>query len=133
MNAPKTILVVDEARSSREALACVLRNRGYRVDESQDGADALQRIVEEPPDLVILDAMLPRRSGIEICQSIKSENPPRKLPVILVTSITRTIGRNDHYWKEKTGADEFLSKPFAPQDLLSRIERLLASPDGPPR
>jgi two-component system sensor histidine kinase ChiS len=133
MNSPKTILVVDEARSSREALAGVLRNRGYRVNESEDGADALQRLLEEPPDLVILDAMLPRRSGIEICQSLKSENPPRKLPVILVTSITRTIGKNDRYWKDKTGADEFMSKPFAPDDLLSRIERLLASPGRPAR
>jgi len=133
MNAPKTILVVDEARSSREALAGVLRNRGYVVKESQDGAEALERLLEDPPDLVILDAMLPRRSGIEICQSIKSENRPRNLPVILVTSLTRTIGKNDHYWREKTGADEFLSKPFAPQDLLSRIDRLLANPMGPHR
>jgi len=119
------ILLVDDAPDTRVLLADLLRRRGYEVDESPDGADALRRVIQSPPDLVVTDALLPRRSGFDVCAEIKREESTRRIPVLIVTSITKTVGMSDDYWKRKSNADDFLSKPFEVPELVSRMELLL--------
>lgn len=121
----RRVLLVDDAPDTRVLLADLLRHRGYEVEESADGADALQRVAKSPPDLVITDALLPRRSGFEVCAEIKREERTRRIPVLLVTSITQTVGMSDDYWRRKSNADDFLSKPFEVPELVSRMELLL--------
>ena len=114
---PLVLVVEDEA-----ALATMLRynleKQGFRVEEAADGQEALTRISETPPDLVLLDWMLPVMSGIEVCRQIRRRAQTRDLPVIMVTARTED---QDAVRGLNTGADDYINKPFRPRELLARI------------
>ncbi|HEY6433020.1 MAG TPA: phosphate regulon transcriptional regulator PhoB [Acetobacteraceae bacterium] len=123
---PLVLVVEDEA-----ALATVLRynleKQGFRVEEAADGPEALSRIAEAAPDLVLLDWMLPAMSGLEVCRQIRRRPGTRELPVIMVTARTED---QDAVRGLNTGADDYITKPFSMDALLARIRALLrrASP-----
>ena len=118
---PLILIVEDEA-----ALATMLRynleKQGYRVEEAGDGQEALTRIAEVQPDLVLLDWMLPVMSGIEVCRQIRRRPATRDLPVIMVTARTED---QDAVRGLNTGADDYIGKPFNMDALLARIRALL--------
>jgi len=123
----KRILVADDSAHARGILVFLLRSRGYEVLESEDGEQALERARAEHPDLLILDAMMPRRSGFEVCAALRSDPELRGLPVVLLTA----LGPDAAALGAKAGADECISKPFGVKDLLARIEaRLAGGPRG---
>jgi two-component system alkaline phosphatase synthesis response regulator PhoP len=128
----KRILIVEDTKSIREIVAFMLRSKGYETLESGDGQDAEAKVRAEPPDLIVLDAMLPRKTGFDVCQSLKADDKLKRIPILMLTAITRDTGKSDEYWKEKSQADDFMSKPFKATELVERIERLLnaASPEG---
>ena len=123
---PLVLVVEDEA-----ALATMLRynleRQGYGVEEAADGQEALLRIAEARPDLVLLDWMLPSMSGIEVCRQIRRRPETRELPVIMVTARTED---QDAVRALNTGADDYIPKPFSMDALLARVRALLrrASP-----
>ncbi len=123
---PLVLVVEDEA-----ALATMLRynleKQGFRVEEAADGPEALNRIAEAAPDLVLLDWMLPAMSGLEVCRQIRRRPGTRELPVIMVTARTED---QDAVRGLNTGADDYITKPFSMEALLARIRALLrrASP-----
>jgi two-component system, OmpR family, phosphate regulon response regulator PhoB len=121
MSNPLVLVVEDEA-----ALATMLRynleKQGFRVDEAADGQEALTRIAEAPPDLVLLDWMLPVMSGIEVCRQIRRRPDTRDLPVIMVTARTDD---QDAVRGLNTGADDYITKPFNIDALLARMRALL--------
>ncbi len=125
---PLVLVVEDEA-----ALATMLRynleKQGFRVDEAADGQEALTRIAEEPPDLVLLDWMLPVMSGIEVCRQIRRRPDTRDLPVIMVTARTDD---QDAVRGLNTGADDYVTKPFNMDALLARVRALLRRAGGVP-
>ncbi len=125
----KRILVVDDTKSIREIVSYLLRSRGYDVIESADGLDAWEKATTEAPDLIVLDAMIPKKTGFEICEQLKKDERWRKIPVLMLTALTRDSDKSDEYWKEKSQADDFMSKPFKATDLVERILRLL-EPDA---
>ncbi len=118
---PLVLVVEDEA-----ALATMLRynleKQGFRVDEAADGQEALTRISENTPDLVLLDWMLPVMSGIEVCRQIRRRPNTRDLPVIMVTARTED---QDAVRGLNTGADDYITKPFNMDALLARMRALL--------
>jgi two-component system, OmpR family, phosphate regulon response regulator PhoB len=118
---PLVLVVEDEA-----ALATMLRynleKQGFRVEEATDGQEALTRIAEAQPDLVLLDWMLPRMSGLEVCRQIRRRSATRDLPVIMVTARTDD---QDAVRGLNTGADDYIAKPFSMDALLARIRALL--------
>ena len=118
---PLVLVVEDEA-----ALATMLRynleKQGFRVEEATDGQEALTRISETPPDLVLLDWMLPAMSGIEVCRQIRRRPATRDLPVIMVTART---DEQDAVRGLNTGADDYIAKPFSMDALLARMRALL--------
>jgi len=118
---PLVLVVEDEA-----ALATMLRynleRQGYRVEEATDGQEALLRIIETRPDLVLLDWMLPSMSGIEVCRQIRHRPETRDLPVIVVTARTED---QDAVRGLNTGADDYIIKPFNMDALLARMRALL--------
>ena len=128
----KRILVVDDTKSIREIVSYLLRSRGYDVIESADGLDAWEKATTESPDLIVLDAMIPKKTGFEICEQLKKDDRWRKIPVLMLTAVTRDSGKSDEYWKEKSQADDFVSKPFKAMDLVGRILRLLEPDAGKP-
>lgn len=130
---PRKILVVEDTKSIREIVAYLLKSRGYEVIESADGLDAWEKATTQDPDLIVLDAMIPKKTGFEICEQLKKDDRWRKIPVLMLTAITRDSGKSDDYWREKSQADDFMSKPFKAQELVDRILKLLGPepPAGP--
>lgn len=121
------ILVVEDEAALATMLRYNLERQGYRVDEAADGQEALLRIAETRPELVLLDWMLPTMSGIEVCRQIRRRPETRDLPVIIVTART---DETDAVRGLNTGADDYITKPFSMEALLARIRALLrrASP-----
>jgi two-component system phosphate regulon response regulator PhoB len=116
------VLVVEDEAAIATLLRYNLEKQGYRVAEASDGQEALTRIQEQQPDLVLLDWMLPRMSGIEVCRQIRRKPGTRDLPVIIVTARTED---HDAVRGLNTGADDYITKPFSIDSLLARIRALL--------
>ncbi len=121
----KRVLIVEDTKNIREIVAFMLRNRGYEVVEAADGNDGWAKATTLAPDLLVLDAMLPHKTGFEICADMKADPKWKDVPVIMLTAITRDTGKSDEYWREKSKADDFVSKPFKAAELVVRIEKLL--------
>ena len=99
-----------------------LMKEGFRVERAADGEEALLRITEETPDLVILDWMLPKVSGVEVCRQIRANVETRRTPVIMLTARSEEA---DKIRGLETGADDYVVKPFAMSELVARIRALL--------
>ena len=121
----KTILVVDDTKSIREIVAFMLRGRGYEVTEAGDGLDAREKIKAARPDLVVLDAMLPKLTGFDLCAELKADPDFKSMPILMLTAITKDTGKSDEYWRVKSQADDFMSKPFKATELVARVEKIL--------
>lgn len=127
----KRILIVEDSKNIREIVSLMLRNRGYEVIEAVEGNDGMKKAKQGGYDLVILDAMLPNVTGFDICNAIKADPKQKSTPVILLTAITQGSDKSDEYWKQKTRADDFMSKPFRVRELMDRIDKLMGTPGGP--
>ena len=120
--AKPTILIVEDEVPLLTLLRYNLEKQGFRVDEAGDGEEALLRVAEGRPDLVLLDWMLPAISGIEVCRQLRRRPGTRDLPIIMVTARTED---QDAVRALDTGADDYISKPFAMDSLMARIRALL--------
>jgi len=116
------ILVVEDEAALATLLSYNLEKAGFAVSVASTGEDALLALTEEPPDLVLLDWMLPHVSGIEICRRIRREPATRDLPVIMLTARTE---ESDRIRGLETGADDYVAKPFSPGELIARVRALL--------
>jgi two-component system phosphate regulon response regulator PhoB len=116
------VLVVEDEPALATMLRYNLEKQGFRVDEAGDGQEALTRIAEDRPDLVLLDWMLPLMSGIEVCRQIRRRPETRGLPVIMVTA---RVEDGDAVRGLNTGADDYITKPFSIEALLARMRALL--------
>ncbi len=124
-----TVLVVEDEPALMTMLRYNLEKQGFRVDEAADGQEALTRIAETPPDLVLLDWMLPVMSGIEVCRQIRRNPTTRDLPVIMLTARAQD---DDAVRGLNTGVDDYITKPFAMDLLLARMRALLRRAGMPP-
>jgi two-component system, OmpR family, response regulator MprA len=118
------ILVVDDDRAVRESLRRSLAFNGYTVDLAEDGVEALEAIASERPDAVVLDVMMPRLDGLEVCRQLRSTGDD--LPILVLTardSVSERVSGLD------AGADDYLPKPFALEELLARLRALLTFAD----
>lgn len=121
-NAKPVILVVEDEVPLLTLLRYNLEKQGFRVDEAADGEEALARVAENRPDLILLDWMLPTLSGLEVCRQIRRRAATRDLPIIMVTARTED---QDAIRALDIGADDYIAKPFAMEGLLARIRALL--------
>lgn len=122
----KTILVAEDTAAIRSIIAFLLRAKGYNVLEASNGNDALDQILGRRPDLVVLDVLMPGKTGFDVCAYLKANEETRSIPILILTSITRDSGRTEEHWKAISGADDFVHKPFKTHDLIERIGRLLS-------
>ena len=125
------ILVVDDDPTVAEVVVRYLRRDGYAVDTAGDGLAALAQVQEAPPDLVVLDLMLPGLDGLEVCRRIRASSA---LPIIMLTARAEAVNRIAGL---ELGADDYLAKPFSPRELVARVKAVLrrsqataAQPDG---
>ena len=116
------VLVVEDEAALTTMLRYNLEKQGFRVEEAVDGQEAMTRIAEAAPDIVLLDWMLPVMSGIEVCRQIRRRPATRDLPVIMVTARTED---QDAVRGLNTGADDYITKPFNMEALLARMRALL--------
>lgn len=122
-----TILVVEDEAPLLTLLRYNLEKQGFQVDEAADGQEALMRVAEAPPDLVLLDWMLPALSGLEVCRQLRRRPDTRNMPIIMVTARTED---QDAVRALDTGADDYIAKPFVMDALLARIRALLRRSGG---
>ena len=115
----KTILVVDDEKSIMELLVFNLQKEGYNTLEAYDGVTAVEMAINEKPDLILLDVILPNESGISICQQLRENN---KTPIIFVTSKNSSM---DELECMTLGGDDFIAKPYDPLVLLAHIAAVL--------
>lgn len=118
----KKIVIVDDDTSILELFRDVLESKGYEVKSFTRGWEALQAISRDHPDLVVLDIMMPRVNGYEVCQIIKENPKTANIPVIFLTALSHQEALR---WAAEGGADDFLVKPCTPDRLLKHVSRQL--------
>jgi DNA-binding response OmpR family regulator len=128
MVAAKTVLVVDDDAEIVGALKTVLERRGYRVLTAGDGNMGLSLAERQQPDLVVVDMMMPRKSGFLVLEKLKSRKDAGGPPVIMITA---NEGGRHRAYAEVLGADDYIRKPFALERLLESVERLCPLPQDP--
>ena len=116
------ILVVDDHPSSRMTAVALLSVEGYEVLEAESGSDALKRVVECNPDLILLDVMMPGMDGFEVCRNLKQDEQTRLIPVVFITALN---DRRSRILGIEAGGDDFLTKPFDRLELSARVRSLV--------
>jgi two-component system alkaline phosphatase synthesis response regulator PhoP len=125
---PSSILLIEDEEALRMTLGDRLRSEGYGVDYAADGDDGFEKATALPFDLILLDIMLPRRSGLDVCRDIRKAG--LITPILMLTALGQTT---DKVAGLKIGADDYVTKPFDMQELMARVEALLRrSPNRPP-
>src|SRR5712692_4547805 len=116
------VLIVEDEADIRDLLAFHLEREGYQVSKSRTGADALRYVKASPPDLILLDIMLPEVDGLEVCRRLRREPATAALPIVMLTAkgdeVDRVLGL-------ELGADDYIVKPFSPKELLARVRAVL--------
>ena len=119
------ILIADDEPSIVTAVEFLLRREGFEVETARDGTEALERIAASRPDLVVLDVMMPQKSGYEVCRTIREREEWRDIKIIMLSA----KGRDAEVIKGMTlGADVYVTKPFSTRELMSRVRALLEQP-----
>src|SRR5450755_3036969 len=116
---PGRIVVVDDDPTVADVVGRYLIRDGHHVECVRDGQEALRRVAEEPPDLVVLDLMLPGIDGLEVCRRLRARWP---IPVVMLTALG---DENDRLAGFEIGADDYVTKPFSPRELAMRVRSVL--------
>ena len=115
-------MLVEDNLTQREIIAGVLRENGIEVISVHDGLEALNQVERIRPDLVVLDIIMPRLNGYEVCRRLKSNPVTQQVPIVMCSSKAEEF---DRYWGMKQGADAYIVKPFIPQELIQTVRNLL--------
>ena len=116
------VLVVEDSVTQREMISQLLKSSGLAVTVDNDGVEALGRLKNTKPDIVVLDIVMPRMNGYEVCRRIKSDPQTKDIPVVMCSSKGEEF---DRYWGLKQGADAYIAKPFQPTELVGTVKQLL--------
>ena len=116
------VLVVEDSPPQREMISELLAETGFEVTVATDGVEAMEQLQQSTPDVVVLDIVMPRMNGYEVCRQIKADHRTQSIPVVICTSKGEEF---DRYWGMKQGADAYITKPFDPKELVGTIKQLL--------
>jgi len=124
----KRVLIIEDDRDIVELVRYNLANEGFQVNAAFDGSSGLSTLKKTPPDLLLLDLMLPKMSGLDICREIRKDESLNRLPVLMLTArgdeADRVVGL-------EMGADDYVTKPFSPRELIARVKALLRRAEPP--
>jgi len=116
------ILIADDEPNQLELMSFNLSNAGYSIIKAANGKEAIELIENHSPDLIILDWMMPKMSGIDVCRTLRSRSETKQIPIIILSARSED---SDKSLGLDTGADDYISKPFSPKELISRVKALL--------
>lgn len=119
---PKHILIVDDEPNIVLSLEFLMRKAGYEVTTARDGEEALAAIEQSVPDLVLLDVMMPRKDGYQVCQHLRERDDLKGLRIVMLTARGRDVEREKGL---SLGADDYVTKPFSTQEVVSKVQQLL--------
>ena len=117
-----SVLVVDDNEQNLELIEAYLEELGCRIRTARDGVETLQAVEAEPPDMILLDVMMPRMSGFQACAKIKGNSKTRDIPILMITALNEV---GDVEKAVESGADDFLTKPVNKLELLTRVRSLM--------
>ena len=123
----RSVLVVDDEPNIVLSLEFLIKQAGYEVRIARDGDAALKAIEERLPDLVLLDVMMPKRDGFDVCETIRANPVWKEIPIIMLTAKGRDIEREKGL---ALGADAYITKPFSTRDALDQIRQFLGESPG---
>lgn len=118
----RTIFIADDELDFVSTLRSRLEFEGYGVTAAADGKEALQRIIHEKPDLILLDIMMPTMNGYQVCRELKGNAETSSIPILMLTAKSQ---ESDKFWGKEAGADDYLTKPFDMDELMEKIGGLL--------
>ena len=118
----QTILLVEDERDIAELITYNLEREGFRVELAMSGEEGLRKARGDPPDLIVLDIMLPEMNGLDVCKALRSDQATQRIPIIMLTARDEDI---DIVTGLEVGADDYLTKPFSPRVLIARIRSVL--------
>ncbi len=124
----KKVLVVDDEPDIREIIQYNLHHEGYEVATASDGDEGLQKVKDLKPDLIILDVMMPRKNGMEVCRILRAQESYRNTLIIFLTALNDELS---HVKGLEYGADDFISKPVSPKVLVSKVNSLFRRMQNP--
>ncbi|GCE03609.1 hypothetical protein KDH_37520 [Dictyobacter sp. S3.2.2.5] len=116
------ILVVDDSWTELTMIVTPLRNSGFDVVTAVDGDEAVEKVFKERPHCIVLDVVLPKQNGFQVCRKLKSSDVSRHIPIILLTSKNTPL---DKAWGMRQGADLYITKPFNGDELVASVRRLI--------
>jgi DNA-binding response OmpR family regulator len=119
----KYILIVDDAPNIVLSLEFLMKKEGYDVHSVSNGEEAMEAIAEKVPDMILLDVMMPRKDGYEVCQELRANPDWKNIKIIMLTAKGRDVEREKGL---ALGADDYVIKPFATQELVNKVKTLLA-------
>lgn len=117
-----TVLIVDDNQQNVELLAAFLESLPIKVEMAYDGIEALEKVAANPPDLILLDVMMPRMSGFQVCRKLKGDPATKDIQILMVTALNEL---GDIEQASECGTDDFVSKPVNKFELLTRVKSLL--------
>jgi two-component system, OmpR family, alkaline phosphatase synthesis response regulator PhoP len=123
----KKILLVDDDPDFMEAVKTILESANYDVTEAYDGEECMEKVGVVKPDLIVLDVMMPGKSGYEVCDLLKDDEATEEIPVILLTAVASKVSSSKytHRMGMDTQADDYIAKPVQPAELLKRVQAQL--------
>lgn len=116
----KKVLVVDDSPTDLQMLTSLLKKNGYDVVTAVDGDDAIDKASASHPPLVVLDIILPKKNGFQVCRQLKMTDDLKGIKVILVSSKNQD---SDKFWGMKQGADDYIGKPYSDQEMLAAVAK----------
>jgi twitching motility two-component system response regulator PilH len=117
------ILVVEDSPTYLRQIAHLLLEEGFDVITAVDGEDALEKTVTENPDLIVLDIILPKKNGFQVCRQLKTSPDTQDIKILMLTSKSQD---SDRFWGLKQGADDYMTKPFDDNELVANVTKLLS-------
>jgi two-component system, OmpR family, phosphate regulon response regulator PhoB len=122
MTTSPTILIIEDEKDIAQLIAYNLQQEGFRTKTAAEGEDGYEKALHELPDFIVLDLMLPKIGGLEVCRKLKTHPKSRKIPILILTAKGEEIDRVVGF---EVGADDYMVKPFSPRELVLRIKAIL--------
>src|SRR5205809_5082231 len=124
----KKIMIIEDESDVADLLTLNLRKAGFRTSTAADGVSGLQKARDDRPDFIILDLMLPKMAGLEVCKILKSDTATSHIPILMLTAKAEEV---DRIVGLEFGADDYVTKPFSPREIILRIRAILRRGEKP--